>query len=163
MPILNNGVFNLTIPTQDLSKGLRPSKRVPRNSKFLVSCEGAVGLDNVLQVIDDLNLNRIDTSALVCSFPYPQLFVLTKIILVCTATRIYEYDGVNLTLRLTVTAGITWSVVDLYDYIYMSNGKVAVIRDSGGVWQVTTDLPIAGAICNYNGQIMIGAPGVEQV
>jgi len=61
-----------------------------------------------------------------------------------------------------VTAGIAWSAVDFYDYIYMSNGKVAVRRRAtDGLWEIAADLPIASGIVNFNGQVMIGAPNVE--
>jgi len=59
-----------------------------------------------------------------------------------------------------VAAGQTWAAVDFYDYIYMSNGAVAVVRDPNtGTFSTTTDQPTAVAICNYNGQVMIGSPG----
>ena len=44
----------------------------------------------------------------------------------------------------------------------MSNGKVAVIRDAGSyVYATSTIQPTATAICNYNGQVIIGAPDVD--
>lgn len=162
MPILNNGVFSIEIPTGDLAKGLRPSRRSPRNAKFLTKCRGAVGLDGVLQVLDDINENLLNTAAIVDGFPYPQIFVFTNVIIVCGKTRIYEWIGGALSAKLgPVTAGIEWSAIDLFDYIYMSNGQVAVRRRAEDyVWEVTTSLPIASAICNFNGQILIGAPNV---
>ncbi len=163
MPTLGNGVFTFDIPTQDLAKGLRPSSRNPRNSKFLTECNGAVGLDNVLQVLSDLEGSRIDSiTDITDGFPYPQLFVFKNLIVVCGETEIFEYAGGVLTSRLVVAAGILWSAVEFDDFIYMSNGKVAVTRSfSSKVWAVTTDYPIASAICNYNGQVFIGAPDVE--
>jgi hypothetical protein len=167
MAILSNGQFTITIDAQELARGLRPSKRTPRNSKFLVECEGAVGLDGVLQTLSDLNLSLIDPTDLGAPiFPYPQLFVFTNLILVCMPDEIFEYTVANgLTSVLdTITVGIEWSAVDFNDFIYMSNGKVTVVRNPGdGSWEVTTDYPIAGAMANYNGQVMLGAPGVEQV
>lgn len=150
------GKFSFTINPEELAKGLRPSKRVPRNSSYLVECDGAVGRNGVLQVLDELT--RIDTTALgTISFPYPQIFVFVNIILVCTSTKIYEYSGGTLTLKLTVTAGSTWTAVDFFDFIYMSNGTVAVIRDAFSMaFSITTDLPAATAICNFNGQVLIG-------
>lgn len=162
MPVLNNGVFSFEIPTSDLAKGLRPSRRSPRNAKFLTKCRGAVGLDGVLQVLDDINEDLLNTVAIVDGFPYPQLFVFTNVIIVCGKTRIYEWVAGSLVAKLgPVTSGIEWSMVDLYDYIYGSNGQVAVRRRAEDhVWEVTTSLPVASAICNFNGQILIGAPDV---
>ena len=148
--------FTFTIKSSKLSKGLRPSKRMPRDSKFLVTCLGAVGRDDVLQVIDQFTrLGTGDTD----SFPYPQLFVFTNMIIVCTQTKIYEWVNSALALKLTVSAGSTWVAMDFYDYVYLSNGNVAVTRDSGTkVYSTTTNLPTAMAALNFNGQVMLGAP-----
>ena len=203
------GNFLLKIDSGDLSKGLRPSRRAPRNSGYLTQCDGAVGRDGVLQVLDQLTkmdvtssevtgtdakiytckLNHtsaadnrpitganyatywelkgstggvwvIDTTykALIADgFPYPQIFVFTNMIIVCSATKIYEWVAGALVLKLTVTTGDTWSCVDFHDYIYMSNGVVAVIRDAmDKTYKVVTDLPVAKAICNFNGQVVVG-------
>jgi hypothetical protein len=40
--------FSFTITSEQLTRGLRPSKRAPRDSKFLVESKGAVGRDGVL-------------------------------------------------------------------------------------------------------------------
>jgi len=162
MEVLRDGTFAFTVGPEALARGLRPSKRLPRNAQFLVQCEGAVGLDGILQVLDDLENNRVDTSVEITdSFPYPQIFVFTNVILICDQTHIYEYNGASLSLVLgPVAAGQTWAAVDFYDYIYMSNGAVAVVRDPNtGTFSTTTDQPTAVAICNYNGQVMIGSPG----
>jgi len=147
--------FALTITSGQLSKGLRPSKRVPRNSGFLVQCNGSVGRDGVLQVIDQLT--RLATAAITDPFPYPQIFVFTNMIIVCGETKIYEWVADALVEKLTVAAGDTWSAVDFHNYVYMSNGEVAVIRDAmDKVYKVVSDLPVAQAICNFNGQIVAG-------
>lgn len=152
--------FSVTIDTSKLSKGLRPSKRMPRNSGFLVECKGAVGKDGVLQTLDELI--RIATAAITDAFPYPQIFVFTNLIIVCSSTKIYEWVGGSLVEKLIVTAGSTWSAVDLYDFIYMSNGAVAVLRNpESDVYSITTDQPKAMAVCNFNGQILVGSPDVE--
>lgn len=162
MEILKDGHFTVIIEPEQINSGLRPSKRAARNKKYLVECIGAVGLDNVLQVIDDLNEDRIDTSVITDDFPYPQIFVGTEVTIICGETDIYEYTLGSLTLKLSTSAGTLWSVVDFHDYIYMSNGKVAVIRDSGsGSYSTTSNLPTATAMCNYNGQVLVGAPDVE--
>lgn len=149
--------FTVTITADQLAKGLRPSKRVPRNSRFLVECVGAVGRDGVLQVIDELT--RMATTGITDVFPYPQIFVFTNLIIVCSQTKIYEWVAGAPVLKLTVAAGSTWTVVDFFDYVYMSNGKVAVIRDAiSKIYSTTTTLPTASSICNFNGQVLVGAP-----
>lgn len=156
MEILRDGTFAFNIDGESLSKGLRPSKRIARNSKFMVECVGAVGKDKVLSVLEDLESGRIDTSIITDSFPYPQIFVLVNFILICGSTEIYTYDGSTMTLQIDVgTSGLTWSVVESYDYIYMSNCAVAVVRDPlSGTFSIS-NLPAARAMCNYNGQVII--------
>src|SRR3972149_8709232 len=120
------GEFTVTVTAEQLSRGLRPSKRVPRNSRYLVECQSAIGRDGVLQSIDELT--RIATTVITDAFPYPQIFVFTNLIIICSQTKIYELVGGSLVLKLTVTPGSTWSAVDFFYYVYMSNGKVAVKR-----------------------------------
>ena len=147
--------FALTITSKQLSRGLRPSKRVPRNSGFLIQCDGAVGKDAVLVALDQLT--RIATDVITDGFPYPQIFVFTNMVIICGKTKIYEWIEDVLVEKLTVSAGSEWSAVDFHHYVYMSNGKVAVIRDAmDKTYKVVTDLPIAQAICNFNGQIVAG-------
>jgi len=148
--------FTFTIKSSKLAKGLRPSKRMPRDSKFLVTCLGAVGRDEVLQAVDQFTrLGTGDTD----TFPYPQLFVFTNMIIICTQTKIYEWVSSALVLKLTVAAGSTWVALDFHDYTYLSNGSVAVTRDAGTkVYSTTTDLPTAMAALNFNGQVILGAP-----
>jgi hypothetical protein len=160
METLRDGSFMLTIDAEALAKGLRPSAKTARNKEYLVECIGAVGLDNVLQVLEDLNLSRIDTAVIVDGFPYPQIFVFTNMIIVCGETDIYEWIGGALVLRLgPVAAGTLWTAVDFKETIYMSNGKVAVLRNPlTGVFSITTALPIATAICDFNSQVFTGSP-----
>ena len=149
--------FSITITSEQLSRGLRPSKRVPRNSRYLVECQSGLGRDGVLQVIDQLT--RIATTAITDAFPFPQIFVFTNVIIVCSRTTIYEWVAGALVSKLTVAAGSTWTAVDFFDYVYLSNGKVAVIRDATSkVYSTTTTLPTASSICNFNGQVLVGAP-----
>ena len=160
MLVGRNGKFSLVLSEGDLAKGLRSTKRNPRNNKGLSQVGGAVGRDGVLTSLDDLD--RIDTSVITDDFPFPQIFVLNKVILVCGETDIYEWDGVNLSLKLTVTAGTTWKVVDFLDFIYLSNNKVVVIRDPNTQeYETSSAYPISNAVCNFNGQVLIGAPGTE--
>jgi len=151
--------FSKTINTSMLSRGIRPSRRMPRDSGYLVTCSGAVGKDGVLSVLD--NITRIATTAITDTFPYPQIFVFTKCIIVCSSTKIYEWTGSALELKLTVTAGSTWRAVDFHDFVYMSNGKVAVERSAADKTYSLSSQPVASGMCNYNGQVIIGAPDVE--
>lgn len=160
MGVLRDGTFSFTISAGDLSAGLRPSKRTPRNARFLVTSTGAVGLDGVLQVLDDIENDRLDTSVdITDAFPYPQIFVFTNLILVCGETDIYEYDGSLTKVIGPVAAGELWSAIDLYDFIYLSNRAVSILRNpNDGTYSLTTDQPIAAAICNFNGQVIVGSP-----
>jgi hypothetical protein len=95
-------------------------------------------------------------------FPYPQMFLFTNRTIICGETGIFEWDGSTLDRKLTVAAGGTWDAVDFVDYVYMSNSKVAVIRNAKtGIYSTTTDLPIFSGVVNYNGRVLITAPGVE--
>ncbi len=149
--------FSITITAEQLSRGLRPSKRVPRNSRYLVECQGAVGRDGSLQSIDELT--RMATTVITDTFPYPQIFVFTNFIIVCSQTKIYEWVSGALVLKLTIAAGSTWTAVDFFDYVYLSNGKVVVIRNPDlGTYSITTTLPTTSSICNFQGQVIVGAP-----
>jgi len=149
--------FSVTISGAQLARGLRPSKRVSRNSRYLVECQTAVGRDGVLQVID--GLTRVNTTGITDAFPYPQLFVLTNLIIVCSQTKIYELVSGSLVEKLTVSPGSTWTLTDFHDYVYLSNGRVAVIRDATSkTYSTVTTLPTASAICNFGGQVIVGAP-----
>ncbi len=150
--------FTKKINVSNLGRGLRPSKRVPRDSNFLIECAGAVGRDGVLQVMDELT--RMVTDTINDGFPYPQIFVFTKMIIVFGETKVYEWESSALVEKLTVSAGDTWRAVDFHHFIYASNGEVAIERDPvTKIWSVSSQ-PIASAICNYNGQVFIGSPGV---
>lgn len=159
MEIFKSGKFSHVIHGSKLSRGLRDNKRRTRNNDMMIECSGAVGRDNVLQVIEELE--RLNTSVITDSFPYPQIFVLNQVIIVCSQTKIYEWFADELVEKLTVTAGSTWRVVDFFKYIYMSNGKIAVERDPNLQTYSLSSLPLATGMCNYNGQIIIGAPDVE--
>jgi hypothetical protein len=158
--VAQGGKFTFTIKAKGLSQGLRTTKRNPRDSDFLTTCIGAVGRDGTLQVIDAFE--RLATDDITDGFPFPQIFVFTNIIIVCGLKKIYEWNGTSLDLKYTAAdAGGVWSAVDFYDYVYMSNGKIAVIRDAGSyVYDIALTQPFASAICNYNGQVIIGAPDV---
>lgn len=161
MELSSKGAFSLTIESDKLKRGLRPSRRTPRNMGYLVKAQGAVGRDGVLQSIEDLEF--LDTSLVGEDFPYPQIFVFTNMIIVCGATRIYELVSGSLVLKYTATRiGSTWTAVDFFDYVYMSNGVDAVIRDSASkTYSISYTQPYCTAMCNYNGQVVVGGSGSD--
>jgi hypothetical protein len=166
MYITRDGSFTFEIDADELAVGLRPSEHSPRNKKFLVDCIGAIGYEKSLQSLEDLNLSKINTAVITDAFPFPQIFVLPYITIVCGLKKIYEWDGSSLTLKYTaaVAAGI-WSVTDSFDFAYLSNGNIVVIRDPGSKAYTldTTGLPTAQAIVNFNNQVMVGAPDAKKL
>jgi hypothetical protein len=111
-----------------------------------------------MQVIDDLESNRIDTSVFSGGFPYPQIFIFPNIVIVCDEDTIYEYDGATLSDVIgPVAIGNIWTVVGIHDFIYLSNNEVAIVRSpTSGLYELVSDQPVAEALCNYNGQILAG-------
>lgn len=160
MAVLKDGTFDFTIESEALVRGLRPSKRAARNTQYLVECVGAIGYDKVLQVIDDLNEDRINTAVITDAFPYPQIFVFTNMILVCGETDIYQWDGTALTHVIgPVAVGELWSAIAFHDFAYLSNGITSIVRDpTSEVFSETSAQPIGSAICNFNGQVFVGSP-----
>lgn len=155
--VAQGGKFSFTIKAKELSKGLRPSKRNPRDNDFLIISKGAVGKDGVLQSIEEIT--RMTTDVITDSFPFPQIFTFINLIIVCGLKKIYELVDGELVLKYTAAAaGSTWTAVDFYDYVYLSNGKEAVVRNPDtGVYSIST-LPKGMSICNFNGQVIVGAP-----
>ena len=148
--------FTLSFNAQDLSRGLRVSKRALRNSGYLVQSSGAVNRDGVLQTLEDMS--QEDFSIITDGFPYPQIFVFPNLIIVCGETQIYELVSGALELKITVSAGTPWSAIASGEYVYMSNGEVSVVRDPDSLAYSLSELPTASCICNFNGQVLIGSP-----
>ena len=157
--VARGGKFTFTIEPKEFVRGLRPTKRTPRNSGFLITCEGAVGRDGTLQALD--TITRIDTTELgALSFPYPQLFIFSNVIIVCISTAIYEsLDGDLVTMLDSLTPGVPWSAMDFGDFIYLTNGQVAVTK-RGGVYAIDSTVPYGTCACNYLGQALLG--GIDQ-
>lgn len=151
-----------SVELKELHKGLRVSQRNPTNSVSLVVSKGCAPREGVLSTLDQLQ--QLDTSVLgEVSFPFPQMFVCLSALIVCTQTEIFELLSGTLTSKLSgITPGSTWELVDFYDFIYLTNGIVAVTRDPAThVYAVSSTLPYGSAVCNYNGQVMIGGPEVN--
>ena len=222
--------FTLQIDSPKLMRGLRPSLRLPRNSGYLIQCQGAIGREGSLQILDPLTrmgmsftkvlTGSINTTAsitvvgvgtrfttelvrgdtisvsgerrvvasiadnthltvkvafsdlandtapfkvmeIIDPFPYPQAFLFTNRIIVCGRTGIYEWVNNALVSRLFTSPGSPWTAVEYFDYLYLTNGIVAVIRRAtDGIFTTTSLLPRAESLLDVHGQIMAGAPGM---
>ena len=150
-------VFTIKEP---LAKGLAPTLN-PRNKPMLSDSVGAFPFDEICQSLQVFA--SIDVTAILgggaLAFPYPQLFVTDNFVIVCTRTVIYEWDGSSLTSKTgTLTTGIPWSCLDFKDYIYLTNGQVAVTRNPASkVYAVDATVPFATCCCNFNGQVLLGS------
>lgn len=153
--------FSYIIDSEHLTRGLRPSEKAARDTKFLVEAKGAIGRDGVLCSIDQLT--RFSTAGVTDAFPFPQLFVFVNVVIVCGLTKIYELRNGVLTLVHTASiAGSTWSAIDFYSYAYLTNGKVAVVRSpETDLYSESTVLITGMSLCNFNGQVLVGAPSIN--
>lgn len=150
--------FSITL--KELFRGLRPKSNSVRNGNYLTVSKGAVSREGAISAVEELT--RIDTSVITDAFPFPQIFPFIAATIVCSRQKIYEWNGTALVLKFTADAadlGGLWTAVDFYDFVYLSNGKIAVVRDVGDkTYSKTTELPSSTALCNFNGQIIAGAP-----
>lgn len=150
---------SFSILLNQIHKGLRESKRNPINNPTLVESKGCVPREGVLSALDAFI--QLDTSSLGAQvYPFPQFFALRNISIVCTKTAIYEIIGGTLTSMISgLTSGTTWELADFYEFLYLSNGVVTVKRDAGSkAYSLITSYPTGTAICNYKGQVLVGAP-----
>jgi hypothetical protein len=158
--VARGGKFVCGIDAKELARGLRPTRRAPRNSGLLSECDGLVGREGVLQALD--SLTALDVSVITDGFPFPQIFVFTNVIIACGLLDIYEWKGSSLSLECSIDAayaGGIWTAVDFFDYIYLSNGDVAVVRNSDTyTYTVSSAVPHSTSACNFNGQLILGAP-----
>lgn len=147
---------------QGLQNGLQPSKNVPHKSQWLQEALGLMPEDEVLQTIPQL---PTATTVASCNWPYPQIFKLSNLILVCDERAIYTYVGGTLTLEYLCSAGgATWSVADFSDYVVLTNGVCLVTRDpQSGLFSEFLDceIPHCLSVLNLNGQLIITGPGVQ--
>lgn len=147
-----------------LAAGLRASAKNPRNVQALVECIGAVPENGIIHALEDIRSFYIDTSGLDVTFPFPQIFVLSKTTLVCTQTNIYELvlDVLN-PVFLGAPAGSTWTVADYGRFIVMTNGACMLVRSATtNTFELydSCDIPPCQCVCDVNGQMFVGAPGV---
>lgn len=162
MEVLRDGTFSEFIDFTKLSVGLRPNKSVPRNTSYLTEAIGAVGIDGVLQSIPSIDEFRINTSDYIYDdFPFPQIFVLANLTLVCGARNIYEYvDGLLIHRFGPTHIGSLWSILDFQGHsIILTNGSVAVQCDYRSlIYELTDLIPPSEGVCNFNGQVLVGGP-----
>lgn len=159
MKVLPSGHFSYVIDGPTLAKGLRTNSANGRNSNSLIKSVGAIGMEDTIQPLPAISLSALyaEDEVVKSDFPFPQIFTLDRHILVCNRTTIYEWNYTELVLKITVTAGELWEVASIDNFIYLSNGKVSVVRDPGsGSYALTTLAPKCSAICNFNGQIVCG-------
>ena len=155
LDVKKDGSFSFSISSEELQRGLRPVAEQPRNSGFFIQCDGAIGYHGSLQGITAIT--ALATTAITDGHPYPQLFLLPNLIVICGRTKIYEWVSSALVEKLTVTAGNPWSLVEFYDQLLLTNGVVTVERRPGDkVYAVRADLPVGEALFNYGGQIIVG-------
>lgn len=156
--------FNYTMKIA-LGTGLRASERNKRGKQALVQSTGMVPIEGTLSSLEVPSQIDISTISPAPSFPYPQVFELNEITVLCTATQIYEYANNTLTLKIeNLHEGHVWSIADFGNFVVFVNGKQAVYRD-GESREYSVDDPYgmstASGICNYNGQAIVAAPNVE--
>ena len=155
--------FNYTMRVA-LGTGLRSTDRNKRGRQALVESAGMVPVDKALSSVEELTQIDISTISPAPSFPYPQVFELRQLTLVCTATQVYELSSGTLTLKLGgLTKGHVWSIADFGAFVVLVNGKQAVYRDGESKTFSTTDpygMSSASGICNFNGQAILAAPNV---
>jgi len=159
MKTLPNGFFSLNYDTGDLAKGLRATDKLPRNNKFLTKCSGMVGKEGTLSKLASLTVSSIVTADVeLDNFPFPQIFITDKHIIVCNETSILELVGATLVVQIDdLTPGNMWSLAGSHNFVYLSNGKVSVVRDPiTQVYSVSATAPKSTSICNFNGQMLVG-------
>jgi len=144
---------------EGIAKGLRRSSKIPKHTQTLMQAIGMFPEDGSLRTLDELDAIGDE---LECEWPFPQIFRLKTLILVCTETALYEYLGGSLELLIGgIDPGTTWSVGDFWPYIVATNGRQIVYRDPHSLdWAIYGDCLIPSCICmaNANGQLIVGGP-----
>ena len=87
MEVLRNGKFSFVFTQDNLEKGIRPTSKSIRNKGSFSSLSGMIGKDGSLVSLDALT--KIATTVITDPFPYPQLFVFTKYVIMVTVNTIY--------------------------------------------------------------------------
>jgi hypothetical protein len=150
--------------SEGLSTGLRRTSKNRRGVQALVQATGAFPYDgslNALPELTEVDISSIDPPP---AFPFPQIFVLKRLTVVCTATQIYtRADDGTLSLAIgSLTEGIRWSCADFHYFLVFANGKQLVFRggeDKAWTTSNSYSLPNGTSVLNYKGQLIITAPG----
>lgn len=145
---------------EGIKVGIAPSDNVPSNTGGFRIMQGAYTNDNVVQGLEDLE--QVEFDNFVFSYPFPQIFELTSITLVCGSSTVYELlsDG-TLEEKIRAFNGGTWTVADYNRFIVLTNGSSMIIRDGlTGMWKMYDgcEIPDGLCVCNLNGQLVIGGP-----
>lgn len=160
MIILQNGYATDTFKTDNLIKGLRSSQYSSRNTKQLEVCQGMVGFEEALKTIPTLQISSVmeDPNIILNDFPFPQLFILDKHILICNRQSILELkNNIFEVVISSIPAKGKWNVLSFFDFIYLTNGEVSIIRSpETHTYSISSTAPIGTAIHNFNGQIIVG-------
>jgi hypothetical protein len=147
---------------EGLEKGLRSSAQNPRNLQRLTYSANAFPEDKVLRALEDISQYQLDTYSIETAYPYPQIFELAYVTIVCTEDAIYEYKAGSLTLQIFgLTVGSTWTVADYNRYLVFTNGAQVVIKDfdtQAYLIHTSCDIPECLCLCDVNGQLIVGAP-----
>lgn len=157
--------FNYTMK-KALVVGLRSTDKNKRGRQALAQSDGMVPVEGALSANEELTIVDISTIIPTPSFPYPQIFELAQITIVCTATQIYELeiDGTTLTLQIgSLIEGHVWSLADFGHFVMLTNGKQVIYRDGSSKIFSAYDpygMASASSVCNFNGQIIVAAPNV---
>lgn len=146
-----------------LQKGLRSSGQNRRNEQALMVCKGAFPFEGALggmPIPERVSLEGISPAPV---WPWPQVFVLKQLTLICCETQIYEVVGGVNVLRLdTLTPGLRWSFADFQRFIVGTNGKQIVSRDGTTLEWTSVNvfsLENCTSVLNYNGQLFFTAYG----
>lgn len=155
---------DFVVELSEIVKGLRQKERSPNNIPTLTEISGIYPREGLLASLPEpVQIALTDLPEQ--TFPFPQLFKLTNLTLVCGENSIWEFNETNNSFAevlANIPGNHTWSVIDFVEWIYLTNGKVAVVRNAGSKqYEVVTELPFGSCLCNYNGQILIGAPNVS--
>src|SRR5512135_3785635 len=130
-----------------LRQGLAQNNN-PRNNPALVQSDGAFVYEGALQSVEQFTAMTLPaTPTTAFAFPYPQLFVLSDVILLCNVDQIWEWAGSGgdngwTSMITSLTHGTPWTVVDQKSYIALSNMQVAVSKNplTGG-YAIDTSIP----------------------
>lgn len=148
-----------------LMSGLRPDAEQSRGMESLIQSVGVYPRKGSLVSPSDITFEALST--LGCSFPYPQMFVLSGMTLVCTETAIYTYSGGVLSLEIGgLTADEPWTVADFNTYLFMTNGtNTIILNPETGVFTavLSNETPPAQCVCGTGSQIIWGGPDLTML